>query len=189
MNKLKLKNHKDGNIKEICYTLFHRGFSDSEIVKDYGFILKTVSGYRYKLKFKIEQKDATELLKERDTRTYDNTPIFSIAPVKVATRIFNEAGMSNLFSKSKKLTNYLQFLIDKITSDNIWITPRKSEDRGCQISVHVKQGGKELYNKLTESGVICDWREPDVIRIAPTPLYNSFTDVYLFYEILKTSVN
>jgi hypothetical protein len=77
MNKLKLKNHKDGNIKEICYTLFHRGFSDSEIVKDYGFILKTVSGYRYKLKFKIEQKDATELLKERDTRTYDNRRIFS----------------------------------------------------------------------------------------------------------------
>tara|TARA_R110000772_G_C13101881_1_gene419794 strand:+ start:303 stop:659 length:357 start_codon:yes stop_codon:yes gene_type:complete len=85
MNKLKLKNHKDGNIKEICYTLFHRGFSDSEIVKDYGFILKTVSGYRYKLKFKIEQKDATELLKERDTRTYDNTPIFSISEMDYGT--------------------------------------------------------------------------------------------------------
>tara|TARA_R110000803_G_scaffold51715_1_gene106722 strand:+ start:173 stop:511 length:339 start_codon:yes stop_codon:yes gene_type:complete len=74
---MKLKNHKEGNIKEICYTLFERGFLDSEIVKDYGFSLKTVYGYRYKLKFKIEQKDATELLKARDTKTFDNIPIFS----------------------------------------------------------------------------------------------------------------
>ncbi len=117
-----------------------------------------------------------------------NTPLFSMVPIKVSTKIFNEAGMENLVAKSKKLTDYLQYLIEKIPSENIWITPKKSIDRGCQISVHVKRNGKKLYQELTEKGVICDWREPDVIRIAPVPLYNSFTDVYLFYEILKTSV-
>ncbi|MCE7733717.1 MAG: kynureninase [Candidatus Heimdallarchaeota archaeon] len=118
-----------------------------------------------------------------------NTPLFSMAPIKSSTSIFNEAGMKSLVIKSEKLTNYLQFLIERIASDNIWITPKNSDDRGCQISVHVREGGKDLYQKLTEKGVICDWREPDVIRIAPIPLYNSFADVYHFYEILKTSVN
>lgn len=117
-----------------------------------------------------------------------NTPLFSMVPIKVSAQIFNDAGMKNLVAKSKKLTNYLQFLIEKITSDNIWITPKRSGDRGCQLSVHVKKYGKKLYDTLTEKGVICDWREPDVIRIAPVPLYNSYTDVYLFYEILKRSV-
>lgn len=118
-----------------------------------------------------------------------NTPLFSMVPIKSSTKIFNEAGMENLVAKSQKLTNYLQYLIEKIETDNIWITPKNSSDRGCQISVHVRKNGKELYHKLSDKGVICDWREPDVIRIAPAPLYNSFTDVYNFYEILKTSVN
>jgi len=77
MNKIKLKDHNEGNIREICYTLFHRGFSNTEINKDYGFCLKTIRGYRYKLKFKIDQKDATELLNARDTKTDDNKPVFS----------------------------------------------------------------------------------------------------------------
>jgi kynureninase len=117
-----------------------------------------------------------------------NAPVFSMAPIKSSVKLFNEAGMEALIAKSKLLTDYLQFLIDKLGSDGIWITPRDSKDRGCQLSIHVRKNGKELFNKLNNQGVICDWREPDVIRIAPVPLYNSFTDVYLFYEILKTSI-
>ena len=62
------------------------------------------------------------------------------------------------------------------------ITP---DDRGCQISISVKNGNKDLFNKITERGVIADWREPDVIRVAPVPLYNSYLDVYKFYKILE----
>ena len=65
------------------------------------------------------------------------------------------------------------------------ITPKQ---RGCQISIRVKNGNKELFDKITEKGVVADWREPDVIRIAPVPLYNSFSDVFNFYNILKTVI-
>jgi hypothetical protein len=104
MNKLKLRNHSEGNIREICYTLFERGFSDAEIVKDYGFVLKTVSGYRYKKKFKIEQKDARELLNARDTKTYDNTPIFSINEMDYGTDL-PQYSWNDLNSQEKNLRN------------------------------------------------------------------------------------
>ena len=82
-----------------------------------------------------------------------------------------------------KLTNFLLFLLDSIETNRIEIiTP---EERGCQISIRVKNGNKELFEKITEKGVIADWREPDVIRVAPVPLYNSFSDVFNFYNILK----
>ena len=67
----------------------------------------------------------------------------------------------------------------------MFITPKEVDKRGCQISVHVKNNGKTVYNKLIEQGVICDWREPDVIRVAPVPLYNTFIEVFRFYEIIK----
>ena len=88
--------------------------------------------------------------------------------------------------KSKKLTDYLVFLLGTIKTDRIQIiTPKES---GCQISIRVKNGNKELFDKITEHGVIADWRAPDVIRVAPVPLYNSYSDVFKFYEILKLSV-
>ena len=104
MNKIKLKDHNEGNIREICYTLFHRGFSNTEIVKDYGFCVKTVRGYRYKLKFKIEQKDATELLKERDTKTYDNRRIFSTNEMDYGTDL-PQYNWGDLNRQEKNLRN------------------------------------------------------------------------------------
>ena len=90
--------------------------------------------------------------------------------------------MDALVEKSKKLTSYLVYLLENIESDRISIiTP---QERGCQISIRVKNGNKALFDKITDNGVIADWREPDVIRIAPVPLYNSYSDVYSFYEIL-----
>lgn len=112
-----------------------------------------------------------------------NPPILSLAAIRASLSIFDELGMDALVIKSKKLTDYLLFLLNNIESDRIEIiTPKK---RGCQISIRVKNGNKKLFDKITEKGVISDWREPDVIRIAPVPLYNSFVDVYKFYNILK----
>ena len=97
--------------------------------------------------------------------------------------IFTEVGMAKLVSKSKELTSYLLFLLNSIDTDRIEIiTPN---ERGCQISIKVKNGNKKLFDVITKKGVIADWREPDVIRVAPVPLYNSFTDVFTFYDILK----
>ena len=92
--------------------------------------------------------------------------------------------MDKLVRKSKQLTDYLLFLLDSIETDRIEIITPK--ERGCQISIRVKNGNKELFDKITEKGVIADWRDPDVIRVAPVPLYNSFSDVFNFYNILKT---
>jgi len=85
-----------------------------------------------------------------------------------------------------KLTGYLEFLIDEMNDDRInIITPRNPEERGSQLSIQVKSANKELHTQLTKTGVISDWREPDVIRVAPAPLYNSFQDVYQFSQKLK----
>jgi kynureninase len=116
-----------------------------------------------------------------------NPPIFQLAALKASLDIFEEAGMKNLFEKSKKLTGYLEFLLDEIKTDRIEIiTPSDPDERGCQLSIRVKNADKSLFKKITERGVIADWREPDVIRVAPVPLYNSFTDVWKFVGILKS---
>jgi len=112
-----------------------------------------------------------------------NPPILSLAAIRASLSIFDEVGMDKLVSKSKKLTDYLVFLLNSIESDRIEIiTP---EERGCQLSIRVINGDKKLFDSITVRGVIADWREPDVIRVAPIPLYNSFQDVFNFYSLLK----
>ena len=115
-----------------------------------------------------------------------NPPILAMTPLISSFEIFLDAEMSNLFEKSKLLTNYLHFMLKSLNSEKLFFTPEDPSIRGCQISIHVKEKGKELFNALTNAGVVCDWREPDVIRIAPVPLYNRFIEVYEFIEILKT---
>lgn len=118
-----------------------------------------------------------------------NPPILSMAAIKASLDIFNEVGMDALRKKSKALTAYFEFLINEIDTDRIRIiTPTNPEERGCQLSIQVKNADKSLHQQLTDHHVITDWREPDVIRCAPTPLYNSFEDVYRMTEILKTLV-
>jgi kynureninase len=117
-----------------------------------------------------------------------NAPIFSMAACRASLDIFDEVGMVALNEKSKKLTGYLEFIVGEINKEKNnclqIITP--NENRGCQISIVAKGYGKPLYNALIENGVIPDWREPNVIRCAPVPLYNSFEDVYRFGEILRS---
>lgn len=116
-----------------------------------------------------------------------NAPILSMAAYKASLDIFNEVGMEKLNKKSKQLTAYLEFIVEEINKEKNdcleIITPKTN--RGCQLSIVANGYGKALYNKLIENGVIPDWREPNVIRCAPVPMYNSFEDIYRFGEILK----
>lgn len=115
-----------------------------------------------------------------------NPPILSMAAIKASADLFNEVGMEKLIDKSKKLTGYFEFLINELNNSDIKIiTPSNPEERGCQLSIQVKNADRALHNKLTEAGVVSDWREPDVIRCAPVPLYNSFEDVFNMVEKLK----
>ena len=115
-----------------------------------------------------------------------NPPILQMAALRASLEIFEEAGMNALIEKSQKLTGYLEYLIDQINDPRISvITPRDPSGRGCQLSIRVRGGDRSLHEQIVDRGVSADWREPDVIRIAPVPLYNSFTDVHRFAEILK----
>lgn len=115
-----------------------------------------------------------------------NPPILSMAAILASLKIFEDAGISNLRKKAILLTGYLEFLVDELNDERIKIiTPRDPKQRGSQLSIQVKSADKTLFDKITEKGVIADWREPDVIRIAPVALYNSFEDVFNFVNILK----
>ncbi len=116
-----------------------------------------------------------------------NAQILPLAVHRASLEIFEEAGMDNLRAKSEKLTGYLEYLIDDVHAEKEvleMITPRDPQARGCQISLLVKKDARLLFNKLMEAGIIVDYREPNVIRVAPTPLYNTFEEVYRFSEIL-----
>ena len=116
-----------------------------------------------------------------------NPPILSMAPLRASLAIFDEAGgMELLRAKSVKLTGYLQFLLEQAPSKLFTvITPDEPEARGCQLSILVHEHPKELFGKLAAAGVKCDFREPNVIRAAPTPLYNTFHEVWRFAKILS----
>jgi kynureninase len=115
-----------------------------------------------------------------------NPPILQMSALRASLEIFDEAGMERLVEKSQKMTAYLNRSISEIGDERITIiTPSEPHQRGCQLSIRVKGGDRSIYNELTARGVVADWREPDVIRVAPVPLYNSFADVHRFGEILK----
>lgn len=113
-----------------------------------------------------------------------NPPILSLAAVKASLDIFHEIGMEKLRAKSLALTGYFEYLLDALGSDAFHVmTPRDPAARGCQLSIVVKQNGRKMFDALTAAGVVCDWREPDCIRVAAVPLYNSFRDVHQFVQI------
>jgi kynureninase len=119
-----------------------------------------------------------------------NAQIFPMAIHKASLEIFEQAGMQRLRKKSEKLTGYLEFILKDINAvygKELFriLTPSDPAARGCQLSVVVSDKGKDLFNYLVKNNVIVDWREPDVIRISPAPLYNRFTDVYLLGEKLR----
>jgi len=119
-----------------------------------------------------------------------NPPILPMAALRASMEIFDEVGMEKLRTKSELLTGYLEFLLDQHVDEGFTIiTPRDPKQRGAQLSIRVHSDGKNLFKKLAEQNIICDRREPDVIRVAPVPLYNSFMDIYRFAEIFVDCVS
>lgn len=116
-----------------------------------------------------------------------NPPILSLAPVLASVEMFDAVGMDALREKSMKLAAYFEELIDRELGDDVEIvTPRERGRRGAQLSLRIKTGqGRSVFEAISARGVVCDWREPDVIRASAAPLYNGFEDVYRFVEILK----
>ena len=112
-----------------------------------------------------------------------NPPILELATLRASMDLFHEVGMARLRAKSELLTGYLEFLLDQYVSPKFSIvTPREPSRRGAQLSLRITQNGHALCKKLVETGVIGDWREPDIYRVAPVPFYNSFQDVYEFVQ-------
>jgi len=123
-----------------------------------------------------------------------NAPILSMAAHKASLDIFDEAGMDQLILKAKFLSGYLHFILAEINGGQKEklievITPQNEEERGCQVSMLMLKKGREIFDELNRQGVIVDWREPNVIRVAPVPLYNTFEDVWKFGNIIESILN
>lgn len=115
-----------------------------------------------------------------------NPPILPMACMMASLEIFEQAGMDALYEKSGQLTGMLIQLLDSIDNPSINIlSPVNRDERGAQVSIQVTNADRSIYDKISSSGIIADWREPDVIRVAPVPLYNTFEEVYNFYDTLK----
>ena len=121
-----------------------------------------------------------------------NLPILSLAPYLASVEMFDEIGMDALIDKRNKITSYLEFILQEISKEVKGsfeiITPSNPDERGCQLSVFLHGEGRSLFDYLMKNGVITDWREPNVIRLAPVPLYCSFEDMYNFGQILKNGI-
>ena len=121
-----------------------------------------------------------------------NPPIFSMTPLIASLRLFQQAGIGQLRSKSEQMTAYLDFLLQVELEDKLTVfTPAEAASRGCQLSLSLAEGrtkGRQVFEQLSSQGVVADWREPDVIRVAPVPLYNSHRDVWRFVQILKEAL-
>ena len=161
----------------VAATFVHERHHNSDLPRFAGWW-----GHNKEDRFKMP--DEFNPIKSAEGWQLSNPPILSLAVIRASLSIFDVVGMDKLVRKSKQLTDYLLFLLDSIETDRIEIITPKV--RGCQISIRVKNGNKELFDKITEKGVVADWREPDIMRLAPVPLYNSFSDVFNFYNILKT---
>jgi kynureninase len=116
-----------------------------------------------------------------------NAPVFSMAPLLASLELFEAAGgMAALRQESLRLTAELWALLSDLPKNQVRIiTPAEPERRGCQLSLQIPGGNKSLFQRLTAQGVIADWREPDVIRIAPVPLYNNSEDLQQFVQKLR----
>ncbi len=149
-------------------------------------------GYDKDTRFKMES--GFNPMRGAEGWQLSNAPILGMAAHLASLEIFDEAGMENIGEKRDLLTAYLEFVVNDISEKNKdkisfeIITPKNKNERGAQLSILLHGQGKELFNKLTKHGVIADWREPNVIRIAPAPLYNSFVDCYEFGQALQKSI-
>ena len=149
-------------------------------------------GYDKKTRFQMEP--GFKPMEGAEGWQLSNAPVLGMAAHLASLELFDEVGMERLKEKSVQLTGYLEFLIDGLTEkygDKCRfeiITPREESRRGAQLSILVHGKGKALFDALSAQGVVADWREPNVIRVAPVPLYNSFEDVYYLAKFLEDSI-
>jgi kynureninase len=139
---------------------------------------------------RFEMKNGFQPMAGAEGWQLSNVPVLGMAAMKSSLDVFAEVGMPALRAKSEKLTGYLEYTIDQLTADfpdaNIsMITPRDSAQRGCQLSMDVAGRERSLFDAMIHAGVIADFREPCIIRMAPVPLYNSFEDVYTFGKVMR----
>ncbi len=145
-------------------------------------------GHNKERRFKMEPK--FDPVRGAEGWQISNLPILSLAPYLASVEMFAEVGMPKLITKRNLITSYLEFILHEIANEiegaNFEIiTPSNQEERGCQLSVYLHGQGRELFERLMKNGVITDWREPNVIRLAPAPFYCSFDDMYAFGQLLK----
>ncbi|MBP6391841.1 MAG: kynureninase [Flavobacteriales bacterium] len=147
-------------------------------------------GHDKKERFKMERD--FKPMPTAEAWQVSNAPVFTMAVHRVALEQFDRAGMARLRAKSERLTGYLRSVVEEISRSNgdlfNIITPGDMAQSGAQLSILVNGDGRGIFKRLTEQGVFCDWREPNVLRMAPVPMYNSFEDVFRFGEILKECV-
>jgi kynureninase len=142
-------------------------------------------GHDEKTRFKM--KKGFKPTKTAESWQMSNAQVLNMAAHRASLDIFDEVGMDKLDEKSLALTAYAEMLLLSLKNLKFEIiTPSNPLERGCQLSLLFKSKGREVFEKLQSKGVIADWREPNVIRIAPVPMYNSFEDVYTLYEIMKS---
>jgi len=145
----------------------------------------------YKKDSRFEMHKGFEAIPTAEGWQLSNAPVLSMAAHKASLDIFEEAGMARLRSKGKALSSYLMFILNEINEDSPEklieiITPADENERGCQVSMLMLKDGKRIFEALKKHGILADWREPNVIRVAPVPLYNSFEDVYRFGETIQS---
>lgn len=146
-------------------------------------------GHEEKVRFQM--KKGFKPMAGVDGWQLSNYPVLSGAAHLASLATFEKAGMRNLRKKSIQLTGYLEYLLKSIPDYTQYfkiITPAKAEERGCQLSLLTTKNGEKIFKSISKAGVIADWREPGVIRVAPVPLYNSFEDVYRFVEIFNRAL-
>lgn len=149
-------------------------------------INRFVGWWGHKMESRFNMRVDFDPIPTADGWLLSNPPILSLAGTRSSLEIFDRAGFENIRKKSILLTGFLEFLIDELKNESISIlTPKSPQERGCQLSIQVQNADKSLFTNMMNEGFVGDWREPDVIRVAPAPLYNSFTDVYDFVQILK----
>ncbi len=147
-------------------------------------------GHTKDTRFKMEK--GFEPIPTAEGWQLSNAPILSMAAHKAALDIFEAAGIENLIAKGKLLSDYLIFIIDEINAglkEKLIEVITPQNEKGCQVSMLMLEKGKEVFDALKQQGVLADWREPNVIRVAPVPLYNTFTDVFTSGQIVKAFLN
>lgn len=155
-------------------------------------ILRLAGWWGHKKEDRFQMPDKFSPIPTAESWQLSNAPVLSMAAHKASLDLFEEVGMEKLRKKSILLTNYLEFIINYINDNKKCflevITPKNPKERGCQLSIIAHGYGRDLFEELSRNHVVVDWREPNVIRVAPVPFYNCFEDVFELGRILNNYV-